>query len=323
MSVLETQYSGDCILLIFPDGTSPALLSCLIAGIPLKDVHALNFIPGELRLEVDMVNARQLLEERISSPFYTDAISMGQEELLKIHKEEEQLKLLAIEESNKALKSMPIMPQQIESTPNEQKVMQRARHRATGNDGVTNLRHRATGDDGVTNSNPDLFSAGAIGTMGFGAMGFMTTFRAPEDDSDGSETKSESPAPVLAYAGSTGAAPVRAYANSTGASVFEQQAPASSLATLEKSASVFEQQVPASSLATLENNFRASTSTFQVTTTNMVDDTGLMNSNVFEDVPVLSQQARVEAAEKAMDEYLSQDDGGDGWLTSMKDIMDE
>jgi len=304
MSVLETQYSGDCILLIFPDGTSPALLSCLIAGIPLKDVHALNFIPGELRLEVDMVNARQLLEERISSPFYTDAISMGQEELLKIHKEEEQLKLLAIEESNKALKSMPIMPQQIESTPNEQKVMQRARHRATGNDGVTNLRHRATGDDGVTNSNPDLFSAGAIGTMGFGAMGFMTTFRAPEDDSDGSETKSESPAPVLAYAGSTGAAPVRAYANSTGASVFEQQA-------------------PASSLATLENNFRASTSTFQVTTTNMVDDTGLMNSNVFEDVPVLSQQARVEAAEKAMDEYLSQDDGGDGWLTSMKDIMDE
>ena len=48
----------------------------------------------------------------------------------------------------------------------------------------------------------------------------------------------------------------------------------------------------------------------------MVDaNNGLTNSNVFEDVPVLSQQDRVEAAEEAIEEYLSQDDGGDGWLT--------
>ena len=83
-----------------------------------------------------------------------------------------------------------------------------------------------------------------------------------------------------------------------------------------KSASVFEQQVTASSLAMLENNFHASTSTIQVAATNMVDaNNGLTNSNVFEDVPVLSQQDRVEAAEEAIEEYLPQDDGGDGWLT--------
>ena len=41
--VLETQYSGDDILLIFPDGTSPALLSCMIAGIPYNRVHELEF----------------------------------------------------------------------------------------------------------------------------------------------------------------------------------------------------------------------------------------------------------------------------------------
>mmetsp|Transcript_9952 Transcript_9952/g.12541 ORF Transcript_9952/g.12541 Transcript_9952/m.12541 type:complete len:498 (+) Transcript_9952:98-1591(+) len=52
MSVLETQFSGDTILLIFPDGTSPALLMCLMAGIPLNKVHEFNFQPGEIRYDV-------------------------------------------------------------------------------------------------------------------------------------------------------------------------------------------------------------------------------------------------------------------------------
>lgn len=30
--VLESFYSGDTVLVIFPDGTGPALLSCLIGG---------------------------------------------------------------------------------------------------------------------------------------------------------------------------------------------------------------------------------------------------------------------------------------------------
>lgn len=54
MSVLETQFSGDTILLVFPDGTSPALLMCLMAGIPLNRVHEFNFNPGEVRYDVKM-----------------------------------------------------------------------------------------------------------------------------------------------------------------------------------------------------------------------------------------------------------------------------
>ena len=45
--------------------------------------------------------------------------------------------------------------------------------------------------------------------------------------------------------------------------------------------------------------------------------------NVFLDVPVLSKEDRVKAAEIAMEEYLSQDDGGDAWLSSMLEIIDE
>jgi hypothetical protein len=52
MSVMETQFSGDEILLVFGDGTSPALLSALMAGLPLNKVHELNFQPGEIRYDI-------------------------------------------------------------------------------------------------------------------------------------------------------------------------------------------------------------------------------------------------------------------------------
>jgi len=223
---------------------------------------------------------------------YTEAISMGQEELVALRKEEEQMKLLAMEESKKSLVTKP---QQVESSPDELIEMQRHRHRARGNDGVTDL------------GSPDFFSMGAIG-----AMGYMTTLRVPRDgeDSDGSEKSPQNnPAPALAYAGAgAGAAPIQPYANSTGASVFEPQ------------------QVDAP-LEVPDNIFHSSADAFQavqMTATNVVDgNAGMVNPNVFEDVPVVSKQERIDAAEKAMEEYLSQDDGGDEWLTSMKDMMDE
>jgi broad specificity phosphatase PhoE len=67
MSVLETQFSGDNIVLIFPDGSSPALLSAMIAGIPYNKVHVLDFSPGEIRLNVTMEPTLQLFEARVKS----------------------------------------------------------------------------------------------------------------------------------------------------------------------------------------------------------------------------------------------------------------
>ena len=52
ISLLETNYSGDTILLVFPDGTSPALLQCLLAGIPVNKVHVLDYQPGEIKTKV-------------------------------------------------------------------------------------------------------------------------------------------------------------------------------------------------------------------------------------------------------------------------------
>jgi hypothetical protein len=78
---LETQYSGDTILLIFPDGTSPALLSAMISGIPFNRVHELEFNPGEIRFNVTVDNVLNHLATSTSSSIYKSKIRKGREYL--------------------------------------------------------------------------------------------------------------------------------------------------------------------------------------------------------------------------------------------------
>jgi len=76
-SVLETLYSGDNILLIFPDGTGPALLTALIGGIPLNRVHEINFQPGEIRLNINYNSAREVLSSEQPSKEYRAIVEQG------------------------------------------------------------------------------------------------------------------------------------------------------------------------------------------------------------------------------------------------------
>jgi Fructose-2,6-bisphosphatase len=80
ISVLETQYSGDTVLLVFPDGTGPALLTCLIGGIPLNRVHEFEYQNGEVRLNITYESAHSLLASEPSTE-YLDAISRGRNKL--------------------------------------------------------------------------------------------------------------------------------------------------------------------------------------------------------------------------------------------------
>lgn len=85
MSILETHYSGDSILLIFPDGTSPALLTSLISGIPLNRVHELEFSPGEVRLDVQYQSGLNFLAastpSKDSTSSYMQSIEEGRKQL--------------------------------------------------------------------------------------------------------------------------------------------------------------------------------------------------------------------------------------------------
>lgn len=283
---METQYSGDNIVLIFPDGTSPALLSCLIAGIPLKDVHALNYLPGELRDGVNMDNTKQLFKKNVSSPQYTETLARGKVELNDLYKEEGRRRLLAAEEDSRALKSTPQIFESSKAVSSEREEMQRH-------------RHRARKEDGTTEFEPDFFSMGAAA-----GMVTMATWKFDTYDPDESEA---APGPILSFSDSTESpSPKLAYANATGASAVRE--------------------TPADTSSSAKESISSSASNFdsvQMTAENLFDSDGMIIPNTFVDVEVASKRERIEAAERAMEEYLSQGDGSDEWLDSMLDIMED
>lgn len=305
ISIMETQYSGDTVLLIFPDGTSPALLSCLIADIPLNNVHALNYMPGEMREDVNMQNSRQLLKERMLSPTYNEMLSVGREELAKL-REEEHAELLEKEAYTKPLLNKP--KQKDSSISDKEFAMMRGPKLSLGKSSgeIVSERYKLEktrrlsdlGDETAT-LGPNFFPVGAMG-----AAGYMATWKGDKDDdsTDGSIITTAAPEESKPHT------PILAYANATGTMVFEQPTIGSLVPSL-----------------TSETTIRSAPPKTVMAATNVVVDAnaGLVDPNLFEDVPVLSKQDRVDAAEKAMDDYMSQDDGGDGWLASMQDMMEE
>jgi len=82
LSILETQYSGDTILLIFPDGTSPALLSAMMAGIPYNRVHEIEFEAGEVRCDVTRENTLELWKSKQNgNSAYLETLERGRTNL--------------------------------------------------------------------------------------------------------------------------------------------------------------------------------------------------------------------------------------------------
>jgi len=89
ISLLETSLSGDDILLVFPDGTGPALLSALFAGIPLSRVHEIQFQPGEVRFNVNFETVRAAWPATPSDE-YAAALSRGEQQLEGLRKRAKQ-----------------------------------------------------------------------------------------------------------------------------------------------------------------------------------------------------------------------------------------
>jgi hypothetical protein len=81
LSLQESRTSGETILIIFPDGTGPALLSCMIAGIPFNKVHVLELMPGELRLDVTPESITAWYQQNLDNPDYLATIQDGKEKL--------------------------------------------------------------------------------------------------------------------------------------------------------------------------------------------------------------------------------------------------
>lgn len=78
-SLQESRTAGENILVIFPDGTGPALASAMIAGLPLNTCHALEFAPGEIRLDITQQSVLDLYAIKKDDPAYLTMLEQGQE----------------------------------------------------------------------------------------------------------------------------------------------------------------------------------------------------------------------------------------------------
>lgn len=154
--------------MIFPDATGPALLSCMIAGIPYNRVHELEFGPGELRLDVTLDNTLALLKqkEETNKDSYKATLTKGQEEL-------KRLQSLDMDEVV-SLKDQRIEEERIESDRQYEQKQEEARQREEAEKKATMERLRILDAErrrqrggSVENEDavPPLVIAGALGAF--------------------------------------------------------------------------------------------------------------------------------------------------------------
>jgi len=258
ISVLETLYSGDNILLVFPDGTGPAVLTALIGGIPLNRVHELHLYPGEVRFNVTYDNAQTFL---VNDQRYSEILKNGREELRLLRQTPNKVinvKDLRYEEE-KRLEEEAAKAQRLQRMKEEEEARREKEFLASSTTTTLSSAGQILEDNGVLDT---FVSMGALAIVGASAIAFS---------SDGSSKDND---------------------------------------TISK-----KEDVPSSNNDTLQETKDTPD------TITLYDDT--VTTNIYKELLPRTQAERIEMAEKAMEEYLDQDDGGDAWLGVLSDIISE
>jgi len=189
-TVMETQYSGDTVILIFPDGTGPALLSAMIAGIPLNRVHELNYRPGEIRLDINVKSTKALLNSgTLSSEDYKTIVAEGRQELKRLRsmKPEEviSVKDRKLEEDRLEMEAAARQRETKRRAKDEQDQLAReTRAREIEEDRQRRREEQGLSVDGSEDNNPVLIGVGAVGASAAAAALFSG---GPEDDKKASD----------------------------------------------------------------------------------------------------------------------------------------
>jgi len=322
VSVLESQYSGDTILLIFPDGTGPAVLSAMLAGIPFNRVHELEFAPGELRTNVTPESVRALwkakLEDSVVQEEYQQYLAQGRDKLKELRStqtfvsrkderlERERLEIDALyeqkqqqdrrQEQEKLLARQELRKQEALARQRQVEEKQRQASYSIDDDGVPM---------GAISSATLIAVAGAtlmggknedtktLTKVAFGRNATQAVDEAPVTSLSNGHNTNETLTTVVEGAGPQSSPPTAALSSYFGSS--------NSTSNSEHNGNMLPtHQNSTTSVAVKQRVNGSSQSTFVET---MVD-------------------ART-AAQNAMEEYLDQDDGGAAWLMSLSEIMDD
>jgi hypothetical protein len=287
---LETQFSGDNIVLVFPDGSSPALLSAMIAGVPYNKAHVLEFAPGEIRLDVTMAPTLKLYEAKLkeNAGKYNALIAEGKVEL-------ERLRSMKVEDIV-SKKDMLIEKERIE-------LEEEYQARIADEESVRQERLAMQQEE--------------LERTHLRSRGIQV------DERTSTDTTGEAPIPSLVIGGAIAAYAVVAL-SSAGQNT-DNDPRRSNTTTISPIAPDGNVLTDASRVPILGNGPTAVAEAGLFA--DMVDDYQMPTSTSHRDAPLYdpkrSNEERKDNARQAMQDYMDQDDGGDAWLQSMATIIDE
>jgi broad specificity phosphatase PhoE len=313
-SVLESQYSGENIVLVFPDGTGPALLCAMMAGLALNQVHRLEFQPGQVRANVTPALIRQWYAESLeptADAVYQKRLKLGRQRLAELRGQEEFVnrKDEKLEEERLDYERELAVQQaqvQLEKDKEEEQRQERKAEveaqRAQVETQRVEARARSAPSVG-TGSSPWSISPAVLGGGAFATTLVLSQLR-PREDGLERIAQSHARADVT---GSTNATSTTTNTTTTLYNNVGSQRAADANATREATAT--SSPPPPTNTPTT----RTTSSLYGAPEDPM--SRLLLNTN--------DEASREMAAAQAMQEYLEQDDGGDDWLISLLQMLEE
>ena len=266
-SLLESQFSGDTILLVFPDGTGPALLSAMIAGIPFDRVHELEFSPGEVRLNVTLQSTQELWQTKQGNATYEKLIDEGRQKLTELRQGGNviNIKDMMIEEERLAIEREY---QEKERKRLEQEIADEAIRRER------QLAMQRESQKGMsTGSTPTGLLLAAVGAVAVGVL--VSGVTAQMEREVARDVGGDNQDTTISDANESSRVPMDA---------------------LGETKDIVEPRQPGQA-------------------TSLYQDAPV--------VPSLKREDRIERAQKAMEDYMNEDDGASDWLKSIADILED
>jgi Histidine phosphatase superfamily (branch 1) len=318
LSVTETQYSGDAVLVVASDGTTLALLSCLIAGIPFQHVHELEFEPGEVRLNVTMESVLKLWNERRQDADfmkrYNQVIDRGKIELQSLRRMSEFIPLQdQIMENEQRQRDAVYQSEQDEKKRVE--ALQREERQARAQQIASESSSLPSRSIIATTVGLGISMAAVIGATSDG-----TNTDIGEDGSDGTAIES-----ILPSSSTPRMNNVRTIQRSPS----EDRMLDMNLRNVTKASNPLSWSASPRSFQTVNELVTNQTFNYIVDTRKSNTDIGEQNSVTppYDELLTASSGTPMTAgtitAEDAMEAYLNQDDGGEGWLQVLSEMLDD
>lgn len=295
ISLLETQLSGDSVLLIFPDGTGPAVMSCLIAGIPLNRVHEISFEPGELRMDINYNSVRELLPTTPTAA-YLEKIERGNAHLKVLRANPEAL----VNEKDRLYEQEVIAEQKKDA---ESKKALLALRQAEKTERESRNEIAAANGQKIDGFFPAAFSMGAIGIAAT-----LASWRSSGDDDEkekGQKLNFEKASP-----GNQGSAvgPTRTTYRELQDMEDKIKAGPIHIPEFSQPSTAGSSQNPHAELQAMEN---------------LIESAPISIPNFSPSGGLPTEQDKTLMAEKAMKKYLDQDDGSGAFIALMGGLMEE